>query len=258
MIDAWACLTALFMPSWAMRWSSFSTSGRSRSLTLVDHDLDAHAEAGLEVLGHDRDPLAQDALDHGLVAQREDRAAQLGDHHGELAAQLHQSLPLRLRRRLGGRVVDEVAEGRQVLGDPVVHLARETLALLGGRGLTDRREDQRGVELEGSGTERLRHRGQGVVEPDVVGVDPRARGGRRGRRPRWRPSARGWPRRCRGAGACRCRRPRRPGSSHSTAGSTPLSPSRRVMRPVRCAGVDQHAAQGDLLAGDRRRRAGRC
>ena len=52
--------------------------GSQAALALVDDDLDADAEAGLEVLGHDRDTFAEGALDHGLVAQREDRAAQLG------------------------------------------------------------------------------------------------------------------------------------------------------------------------------------
>ena len=75
--------------------------------------------------------------------------AQLADHPGHLLAQLRDLLLLRGVAGAGREVVDEVAERGHVLGDAVVDLARDPLALLARRLVAHPAEQQRRLELNG-------------------------------------------------------------------------------------------------------------
>ncbi len=86
-------------------------------------------------------------------AQRSHGPAYLPDDAAQPLAQHLQLQGLLGRGRLGQDVVDEIAEGCHLLRDAVVHLAREPAALLGGRRIAERREEQGGVEVDRRGLE---------------------------------------------------------------------------------------------------------
>ena len=128
---------------------------------LVEGEVHGQVGAGsdrVEVVGEGG---AQAGRRHDVAAQVEDREPELADHAGELPAQRRQPGPLVLGLGGGGEVVDEVAEGGDLLGDPVVDLAGQAPALLHRGEGAHLLEGERGVEPDALRVELLHQVGRG-------------------------------------------------------------------------------------------------
>ena len=75
------------------------------------------------------------------------------------------------RLALGHQVVDEVAQRGHLLGHAVVHLAGQASPFLDGRGVAERREEERRVEVHDVGLEPRGQGGEGGVEAQGGGVE---------------------------------------------------------------------------------------
>ena len=152
---------------------------------------------------------------------------------------------------LGVSVIDQVAEGGQVLGDAVVHLACEPLSFLGGGGLADRGEHQSRVELERCGPEVLTT----VSRPSSISMWSGSMPGASRRGQHGDHAGVGLHRDRHGAVPWRARPAGVEGPSHELVPlGTGLGGALAVENgdlAVGGAGVDQDAAERDLLTGDR-------
>ena len=103
------------------------------------------------------------------AAQVEDRQPQLGDHAGQLVAQIDQAGLVVVAALVASQVVDEVAERGDLLGDAVVDLAGQPAALLDGRDGADVAEQHGGLQPQRVVVEPALH-----VFEDVLGHHLRA------------------------------------------------------------------------------------
>ena len=132
-----------------MRSSSASTEAGSRAVDSSMEKCTRRPPAAPTVRAYSDDRGGQPALPVHLAAQLEQAQPQLGDHPGHLGAQRSAAprpVSLGLVGQRGQRVVDAVADHDQLLGDPVVDLPGQPLALLVGGQRPDVVEEQRRLQ----------------------------------------------------------------------------------------------------------------
>ena len=141
------CRTALFMASWVMRSSSASTSGRSRwvlssSITWIGTPEPPLRCRASEPMAVPRLSFSPTLVRSVRTERRTSPTTALSRSRSTWRRMLHIGTP-----DVGHDVVHQVAERRDLLGDPVVHLASQSAALLDRGGVAERREEQRRVEV---------------------------------------------------------------------------------------------------------------
>ena len=143
------CLRALAMASWAIRSSSYSTSEGSRGPCSSSVTCTAMGEVVLTWLAYadrlsPRPAVAASSWRRSKIEWRSSVTTRVTSVRSCADALLLLGIP-----GAGGQVVDEVPERRDVLGDPVVDLARDPLPFLAGGGVAHPAEQQCRLELHG-------------------------------------------------------------------------------------------------------------